>query len=50
MAYDDFIECGGSEFETKNKGKLRQQGKEYVVKDGDICHFKFNAVQEKKKW
>jgi obg-like ATPase 1 len=49
MAYDDFIECGASEVETKAKGKLRQQGKEYVVKDGDICHFKFNVSQDKKK-
>jgi len=48
MAYDDFIECG-SELEVKAKGKLRQQGKEYVVKDGDICHFKFNAPEKKKK-
>jgi len=48
MTYDDFIECG-SELEVKLKGKLRQQGKEYVVKDGDICHFKFNAPQDKKK-
>jgi len=49
MKYDDFVECGGSEVEVKAKGKLRQQGKEYVVLDGDICFFKFNAPQSGKK-
>jgi len=48
MKYDDFIEAG-SEQECKNNGKLRQQGKEYVVNDGDICFFKFNVTTEKKK-
>jgi len=48
MKYEDFIEAG-SEQECKNNGKLRQQGKEYVVNDGDICFFKFNVTTEKKK-
>jgi len=48
MAYEDFIEAG-TEVECKNRGKLRQQGKEYVVKDGDICHFKFNVSSGGKK-
>lgn len=49
MAYEDFIEAGGSESECKARGKLRQQGKEYIVKDGDICHFKFNVSGGGKK-
>lgn len=48
MKYDDFIECGQSEVEVKAKGKLRQQGKESIILDGDICFFKFNAPQSKK--
>ena len=41
IAYDDYIDCG-SEAEARNRGKLRQEGKEYVVQDGDVFHFKFN--------
>jgi ribosome-binding ATPase YchF (GTP1/OBG family) len=41
IAYDDYISCGG-EAQAKEKGKLRQEGKEYIVQDGDIFHFKFN--------
>ena len=40
--YDDFIECSGEQG-AKEKGKLRLEGKEYIVKDGDIIHFKFNV-------
>lgn len=42
MKYDDFKELG-SENAVKSAGKYRQQGKTYVVEDGDIVHFKFNA-------
>jgi GTP-binding protein YchF len=42
ISYDDFIECGG-ENKAKEKGKMRLEGKEYIVKDGDIMHFKFNV-------
>ncbi|MFM2302173.1 MAG: hypothetical protein RLZZ84_1909 [Pseudomonadota bacterium] len=42
MAYDDFIGLGG-ETACKDAGKLRQEGKEYVVQDGDVMHFKFNV-------
>ena len=42
MKYDDFKEHG-SEAECKAAGKYRQQGKQYVVEDGDIILFKFNA-------
>lgn len=42
IAYDDFVACGGEQG-AKDKGKLRVEGKEYVVKDGDIFHFRFNV-------
>lgn len=42
IAYNDYIELGG-EAAAKEKGKLRLEGKEYLVKDGDIMHFKFNV-------
>jgi hypothetical protein len=41
MAYDDLI-AGGSEAALKATGRLRLEGKEYVVKDGDIVHIRFN--------
>ncbi|GCE26595.1 GTP-binding protein YchF [Dictyobacter alpinus] len=40
--FNDFIECGSFAAATK-KGVLRLEGKEYVVKDGDIAHFRFNV-------
>lgn len=42
IAYDDFITLGG-EAAARDAGKLRQEGKDYVVHDGDIFHFKFNV-------
>jgi len=42
IAYEDFIKYGGEEG-AKNAGKMRLEGKEYQVKDGDIMHFKFNV-------
>lgn len=42
IAYDDFVEFGG-ELGAKEAGKLRQEGKDYIVKDGDVMHFKFNV-------
>merc|ERR1719403_147930 len=42
MKFDDFKE-NGSEAATKAAGKYRQEGKQYVVHDGDIIFFKFNA-------
>jgi len=40
--FNDFIECGSFAAATK-KGVLRLEGKEYVIKDGDIAHFRFNV-------
>jgi hypothetical protein len=42
IAFDDFVALGG-ESAARDAGKLRQEGKEYVVKDGDVLHFKFNV-------
>ncbi|MBL4792693.1 redox-regulated ATPase YchF [Citromicrobium bathyomarinum] len=42
IAYDDYIALGG-EAGAKDAGKLRQEGKEYLVQDGDVLMFKFNV-------
>lgn len=42
IAYDDFSNYG-SEAKVKEAGKMRVEGKEYVVKDGDVMHFRFNV-------
>ncbi len=42
IAYDDYVSLGG-ESGAKEAGKLRQEGKEYVVQDGDVMLFKFNV-------
>ncbi|MCF6220221.1 MAG: redox-regulated ATPase YchF [Robiginitomaculum sp.] len=41
-AYADFVEHGGEQG-AKEAGKTRQEGKTYIVQDGDIMHFKFNV-------
>lgn len=42
IAYDDYVSYG-SETKVKEAGKMRVEGKEYVVKDGDVMHFRFNV-------
>ncbi|MEI8302046.1 MAG: redox-regulated ATPase YchF [Burkholderiales bacterium] len=42
IAFDEFIACKG-EAGAKEKGKMRLEGKEYVVHDGDVMHFRFNV-------
>ena len=42
ISYEDFIGCQG-ESGAKREGKLRLEGKDYLVKDGDVIHFKFNV-------
>ena len=42
IAYNDFVELGG-EVKAKEAGKMRQEGKEYVVQDGDVMLFRFNV-------
>ena len=41
-SFEDYVELGG-EKGCRDAGKLRQEGKEYVVQDGDVMHFKFNV-------
>jgi obg-like ATPase 1 len=47
MKYEDFV-AAGTEAECKAQGKLRQQGKDFVISDGDICFFKCGTVGGKK--
>ena len=42
ISYDDYIACSG-EHGAKEAGKLRIEGKDYIVHDGDVMHFRFNA-------
>ena len=42
IAFDDYVACGG-EAGAREAGKLRQEGKEYVVQDGDVMLFRFNV-------
>lgn len=42
ISYDDYVTFG-SETKVKEAGKMRVEGKEYIVKDGDVMHFRFNV-------
>jgi ribosome-binding ATPase YchF (GTP1/OBG family) len=42
IAHDDYITCKG-EAGAKDKGRMRLEGKDYVVRDGDVMHFRFNV-------
>ena len=42
ISYDDYVTLGG-EAKAKEAGKMRLEGKEYIVKDGDVMHFRFNV-------
>ena len=42
IAYDDLIKYG-DELKVKEAGKFRLEGKDYLMQDGDICHFRFNV-------
>ena len=42
IGYDDFIACKGEQG-AKEAGKMRLEGKEYIVRDGDVMHFRFNV-------
>jgi GTP-binding protein YchF len=41
-SYEDYVACGGEQG-AKEAGKLRLEGKEYTVRDGDVIHFRFNV-------
>ena len=42
VSYEDFVACGGEQG-AKEAGKLRLEGKDYIVQDGDVMHFRFNV-------
>ena len=42
ISYDDYIKFGGEQA-VKNAGRIRSEGKEYIVQDGDIMTFLFNV-------
>jgi len=42
IAFDDYVRCKG-ETGAKDAGKMRLEGKDYVVRDGDVMHFRFNV-------
>jgi len=42
IAYDDYV-TGKGEQGAKEAGKMRLEGKDYIVKDGDVMHFRFNV-------
>jgi ribosome-binding ATPase len=42
ISFDDFLACKG-EVGAKERGKMRVEGKDYVVRDGDVIHFRFNV-------
>ena len=42
ISYEDYV-FYGNEIKCKENGKLRIEGKDYIVKDGDIMHFRFNV-------
>lgn len=42
ISYGDYVACGGEQG-AKEKGKTRIEGREYIIKDGDVVHFRFNV-------
>ena len=42
ISWQEYIACGGEQ-EAKKSGKIRLEGKEYIVQDGDVMHFRFNV-------
>lgn len=42
VSFEDFVQCG-SEHAAREKGLLRSEGREYLVQDGDVIHFRFNV-------
>ena len=42
IAFEDYVACGGEQG-AKDKGKMRLEGKDYVVRDGDVIYFRFNV-------
>jgi hypothetical protein len=44
-AYDELVAANGSFADIRTKGQLRLEGKDYPVRDGEICHFRFNVAK-----
>ena len=42
ISFEDYVELGGEQ-QAKDAGKWRLEGKEYIVADGDVVHFRFNV-------
>ena len=42
IAYEDFVRLGGEQG-AKEQGRMRLEGRDYVVADGDVVHFRFNV-------
>ena len=42
-SYDELVAVGGAFADLRAKGQLRLEGKDYVVRDGEVCHFRFNV-------
>jgi hypothetical protein len=42
IGFDDYVTCKGEQG-AKESGKMRLEGKEYIVRDGDVVHFRFNV-------
>jgi len=45
IGYDELVALDGSLSEARSRGQLRLEGKDYIVKDGDVCHFRFNVAK-----
>jgi len=45
VGYDELIAAGGSMATVRERGQFRLEGKEYVVRDGEVCHFRFNVAK-----
>jgi len=43
--YDELVAAGGAFADLRAKGQLRLEGKDYIVRDGEICHFRFNVAK-----
>jgi ribosome-binding ATPase YchF (GTP1/OBG family) len=43
--YDDLVAAGGDFAPLRAKGLLRLEGKDYIVRDGEVCHFRFNVAR-----
>jgi len=44
-SYDDLVAANGSFADLRSRGQLRLEGKDYIVRDGEVCHFRFNVAK-----